>query len=113
MYLRLSRMALDYLTIPGALSYYILWLIRLRTCLSATSVAVERVFSRGRILLSHLRNRLSAQTVRALLCLGEWSRLNLIDDNDVRVATSVPEDESEETMEEWGSGWDRIVIDNE
>ncbi|KIL65169.1 hypothetical protein M378DRAFT_52957, partial [Amanita muscaria Koide BX008] len=63
---RLSRMALDYLTIP------------------ATSVDVERLFSRGRILLSHLRNRMSAQTTRALLCLGSWSRLKLVKDEDVR-----------------------------
>jgi hypothetical protein len=38
----LSRMALDYLTIP------------------ATSTDVERLFSRGRLLLTHVRSRLSA-----------------------------------------------------
>lgn len=76
----------------------------------ATSVSVERVFSRGRILLSHLRNRLSAESVRALLCLGDWSRLNLIANEDVRAMTSIPEDEKEETWEEWDIGWDRIVL---
>ncbi|KIL56934.1 hypothetical protein M378DRAFT_45134, partial [Amanita muscaria Koide BX008] len=63
---RLSRMALDYLTIP------------------ATSVDVERLFSRGCILLSHLRNCMSGQTTRALLCLGDWSLLSLVKDEDVK-----------------------------
>ncbi|OJA08716.1 hypothetical protein AZE42_07093 [Rhizopogon vesiculosus] len=44
---RLSRMAIDYLTIP------------------ATPVDVERLFSRGRLILSHIRNCLSAQSTRA------------------------------------------------
>ncbi|KIJ09043.1 hypothetical protein PAXINDRAFT_88030, partial [Paxillus involutus ATCC 200175] len=57
-YLHLSRMALDYLTIP------------------ATSVDVEHIFSRGQLLLSHVRSRLSAQTTRAILCLGGWSHLH-------------------------------------
>ena len=77
---------------------------------AATSVAVERVFSRGRILLSHLRNRLSAQSVHALLCLGDWSRLNLISDADIQAITSIPEDKNEETIEEWEDGWDRINL---
>ncbi|EIW63732.1 uncharacterized protein TRAVEDRAFT_78749, partial [Trametes versicolor FP-101664 SS1] len=61
----LSRMALDYLSIPG------------------TSVDIERVFSRGRIILPHLRNGLSAHSIRAILCLGEWSLLNLMKDSDI------------------------------
>jgi len=65
----LSRMARDYLSIPG------------------TSVDVERVFSRGRLVLPHVRNRLSAQSTRALLCLGDWSRLSLVKDADVLAVT--------------------------
>ncbi|TFK80198.1 HAT dimerization, partial [Polyporus arcularius HHB13444] len=61
----LSRMALDYLSIPG------------------TSVDVERVFSRGRRCLTHVRSRLSAQTTRALLCLGDWLRYDLISTADM------------------------------
>ncbi|EMD30321.1 hypothetical protein CERSUDRAFT_38165, partial [Gelatoporia subvermispora B] len=64
-YPRLSRMALDYLI------------------LSATSVAVERIFSRGRLLLSHIRNGLSGESVRALLCLGEWYRHGLLKDKHI------------------------------
>lgn len=43
----------------------------------ASTVAVERSFSRGRILISHLRNRLRSDTIRALMCFGDWSRLDL------------------------------------
>ena len=38
----------------------------------ATSTPSERAFSRGRIVLSHLRNRLTAEKTRALLCLQSW-----------------------------------------
>ncbi|KZV90026.1 hypothetical protein EXIGLDRAFT_559559, partial [Exidia glandulosa HHB12029] len=64
-YPRLSRMAMDYLSIP------------------ATSVDVERTFSKGRILLSHIRNRLSAQSTRALLCLNSWIPLNIVKTSDI------------------------------
>ncbi|KAJ8508341.1 hypothetical protein ONZ45_g9367 [Pleurotus djamor] len=77
---RLSRMVLDYLTIP------------------ATSVAVERVFSTGRLALSLICNRLSAQSTQAILCLGEWSRLDikhpdlqLIRSTDLRSIAKLPE----------------------
>ncbi|TFY76146.1 hypothetical protein EWM64_g7868 [Hericium alpestre] len=94
-YPRLSHMALDYLTIP------------------ATSVAVERVFSRGCLLLLHVRNRLSAQTTHVLLCLGNWSLLGLIKNSDVLKVTSLSdvedeEDPSEEYMME--EGWDNITL---
>lgn len=47
-------------------------------CDLATSVDVERVFSRGRLVLSYIRNRLSVQTTRALLCLSEWIKAGII-----------------------------------
>jgi len=40
---------------------------------TATSIDVEHVFSKGRIVLSHVWNGLSVQSTRALLCLGAWS----------------------------------------
>ncbi|EPS92667.1 hypothetical protein FOMPIDRAFT_1104140, partial [Fomitopsis schrenkii] len=64
-YPSLSRMAISYLTIP------------------ATSVDVERIFSRGRLLLPHVRNGMSARSVRALLCLGNWCLLGYVMDSDV------------------------------
>ncbi|KIM54541.1 hypothetical protein SCLCIDRAFT_35225, partial [Scleroderma citrinum Foug A] len=94
-YPRLARMAIDYLTIP------------------ATSVDVERLFSRGRVLLSHNRNRLSSQTTRALLCLGDWSCLGLVNSDDVHKVSLLddvaPMDGSSEPTEvELPDGWDTI-----
>ena len=68
-YPQLSHMALDYLTIPG--EFYcgpplFLWI----DFITATSIDIEQLFSRGRLLLSHVCSRLSAQSTRALLCLG-------------------------------------------
>ena len=58
----------------------------------ATSIDVERFFSRGRLLLSHTRSRLSSHTTAAILCLGHWSQLNLIKNDDViKVLASIPE----------------------
>lgn len=75
----------------------------------ATSVNVERVFSKGRILLSHLRSRLSVQSTRALMCLGVWSRMGYVKDTDVKSATILPEVDGEE--EELAENWDRIVFE--
>jgi len=43
----------------------------------ASTVSVERSFPRGRILISHLRNRLRSDTIHALMCFGDWLRLDL------------------------------------
>jgi len=73
----------------------------------ATSIDVERVFSKGRILLSHLCNRLSVQSTRALMCLGAWSLMGYIRYSDVKAVTMLPdlEDDDEEPLEE---NWDAI-----
>jgi hypothetical protein len=81
----------------------------------ATSVDVERVFSYGGLLVSYIRNRLSAQTTRALLCLGQWSLLGFIHDNDVLKVTQLPEgprrDDHGEGDVEFSDGWDTIDSD--
>lgn len=75
----------------------------------ATSVDVERIFSRGRLVLSHVRSRLSVQSTRALICLGIWSAKGLIKDNDILQVTRMPElEEGEE--DELEDGWDSIVL---
>ncbi|KIK35539.1 hypothetical protein CY34DRAFT_61050, partial [Suillus luteus UH-Slu-Lm8-n1] len=74
----LSCMALDYLTIP------------------ATSVDVERLFSCGRLLLSHVRSRLSAQSTQALLCLGYWSHLKLVKTEDIMKVSTLVDVEGDE-----------------
>lgn len=63
-----------------------------------TSIDVERFFSRGRLLLSHVRSRLSAHTTAAILCLGHWSRLNLIKNEDILKVTSLPDLLSDENI---------------
>ncbi|EJD50330.1 hypothetical protein AURDEDRAFT_58105, partial [Auricularia subglabra TFB-10046 SS5] len=85
----LSRMALDYLSIP------------------ATSVDVERTFSRGRLLLSHVRNRLSAESTRALLCLGSWLDCSLVKISDIRAVTTQTEVAAGE-VEELAADWAKI-----
>ena len=74
-----------------------------------TSVNIERLFSRGRLLLSHVRSRLSVQSTWALLCLESWSELNLIKPDDVNNITMLPDVEGEE--QEMAHGWDSIDID--
>ena len=66
----------------------------------ATSVDVERTFSRGRLLLSHVRSCLNTQSIRALLCLGTWSLMGLVKDRDVLDVTSMaPETQEEDDNE--------------
>ena len=48
---------------------------------------VERLFSRGRLILSHTHSRLLVASTRALLCLGSWSLLRLVQDEDVEAVT--------------------------
>ena len=67
---------------------------------------MERVFSKGRILLSHTRNRLSTESIRALMCLGNWSLLGYVRDKDVLAVTVQPDVEGDE--QELLDGWDAI-----
>jgi hAT family C-terminal dimerisation region len=79
--------------------------VLISSCPLATSVNVERVFSTGRILLSHIRNRLSVQTTRTLMCVGSWSKMGYIRDKDVKMMTVLPEVYEDEMLED---GWDTI-----
>ena len=58
------------------------------------------MFSKGRLIISHIRNRLSAQSTRALLCLGYWSKLGLIKNDDLKAATSLPDAKIDEEWSE-------------
>jgi hypothetical protein len=78
--------------------------------LLATSVGVERTFSKGRLLLSHIRNRLSVQSTRALMCLGVWSLQGYVRDNDIKEVTALEELVGEERMDELSGDWDVIDI---
>ena len=59
---------------------------------SATLIDVERLFSKGRLILSHIHNRMSAGTTCELLCLNNWSTQGLIKMADLNLeAASLPE----------------------
>lgn len=109
MYPQLSHMAMDYLTIPGK---SIIGSVVCSVCLlllrSATSVDVERTFSCGRLLLSHVRSHLSAQTTRAILCLGIWSSMGLVKDNDIKAVATLPDVDGDDKVLD--DGWDDINL---
>jgi hypothetical protein len=75
----------------------------------ATSVDVERVFSKGRILLSHVRNQLSVQSTRALMCLGAWSLMGYVKDRDLKEVTVLPDLKEGEKEEPLADNWDLIT----
>lgn len=111
MYPCLLRMALDYLSIPGRCIFYLESIFNPSQCsllTLATSVNVEQGFSRGRLLLTHVRSRLSSQATGALLCLGNWSLRGYINDSDLQVAALMADVEgAEEELEEQ---WDKILL---
>ena len=75
----------------------------------ATPVDVERIFSQGRLLLSHICSWLSVQSTCALMCLGVWSKLGYITDSDVKVVVlTLPEINEEDKENELDINWDRI-----
>jgi hypothetical protein len=63
----------------------------------ATTVNVKRVFSKGRLILSHVRNRLSVDSTRALLCLGTWSKLGFINKGDIQDTAGLPDLKEEDS----------------
>ena len=76
----------------------------------ATSADVERLFSRGRLVLSHVRNRLSAQSTRAILCLGAWSKAGFVSSKDEMRVCAMGEVPGDELEVEMVAGWDSIDV---
>ena len=52
---------------------------------------MERVFSQGRLLLPYVRNRLSSESMRALLCIGDWSLRGLLKNSVIKAAAVLPD----------------------
>lgn len=75
----------------------------------ATSTDVERVFSKGRLVLSHIHNHLTVASTCALMCLGAWSKLGLVRDADIKVATALPDLVGAE--DKLRLGWDYMSFD--
>ncbi|KAI1783383.1 hypothetical protein LXA43DRAFT_903706, partial [Ganoderma leucocontextum] len=76
----------------------------------ATSADVERLFSRGRLILSHVRNRLSAQSTRAILCLGAWAKAGFVNSEDERRVSALGDVPGDASDVELGEGWDAIDV---
>jgi hypothetical protein len=76
-------------------------------CPLATTVNVKRVFSRGHLILLHIRNCLAVQSTRALLCVGVWSLLGLVKDSDIKM--SVGKDDVVGKEEDLPENWDAIT----
>ena len=74
---------------------------------SATSVDIEHVFSKGRLLLSHVSNRLTVDSTWALLCFGTWSRSGFVNKEDLHTAALLPE--VKEGKEELPDDFDLIL----
>ena len=70
---------------------------------------MERLFSRGRLLLSHVCSQLSAQSTHTLLCLGTWSQLKLVKTEDVMKVSTLPDVKGDEE-EVFEDGWDNIDL---
>ena len=68
------------------------------------------MFSKGRILLSHVRNRLSVQSTRALMCLGAWSLMGYVRDSDLKAVTLLADLKEGEQEEPLADDWDSIII---
>lgn len=67
------------------------------------------MFSRGRLILTHTRSRLSAQTSRAIVCLGSWSTLDMVKTSDLAVALkAVPDSVEGDTDTLMEGGWDDV-----
>ena len=75
----------------------------------ATSVDVERVFSKGRLLLSHVRSRMNANTTRAVLCVGAWSRAGYVKAVDLRKAAQSA-DLDDGSKLKLAPGWDKVDL---
>ena len=76
---------------------------------TATSVEVERVFSRGRLLLSHVRSALSPASTRAVLCLGQWSLLDLVHKDDLEAVAQLPEVKDDGSGGEIEDKWEQLL----
>jgi len=109
-YPHLFRMALDYHSIPCEcqnITTFVLALISHPFFTTiGSSVGIEHVFSQGRLVLLYMCNRLSSESMRALLCLGDWSACGLVKDCHIKTAAALP-DVKELVEPEFQQGWEK------
>ena len=68
-------------------------------CHLATSTAVECVFLQGQHLLPFTDNQLSDCSIHALLCFGDWSQKNLVDNEVIVKALDLKNNSQREVIE--------------
>ena len=62
------------------------------------------MFSRGHLVLLHVRSRLAVQSTRASICVGLWSSQALVHDSDIKAALGADDlGEEEELPMDWDS----------
>jgi hypothetical protein len=76
-------------------------------CPLATTVDIERVFSRGRLILPHVCNHLAVQSTHTSLYVGIWSLLGLVKDSDIKM--SVGKDDVVGEEKDLPENWDVIT----
>ena len=96
-YPHLWQMARDYLTILGTLFSQSTVPACLIKSFLVSSVAVECVFSKGWLLMSHICNHLSAQSTHTLLCLSAWSKADFVKSMDLSAVATLPDAKDNET----------------
>lgn len=83
---RFARFALDFVSAPG--KFHVRYLnesIHISSLLTATSVDVERAFSRGSLTVSKYRHALSDESTRAAVVLRAWSEVpGIVIDKDIQ-----------------------------
>jgi hypothetical protein len=100
----LSHMAWDYLSISGGFSQHHFVILSVMIILVATTIEVELTFSQGRLILLHVCNCLSSQSIYALMCVGNWSQLG---PGEILLVLG---DELNEDEDELLAGWDQICL---
>jgi len=71
--------------------------------LLATSVDIEQLFIHGWLVLSHTCSHLSVASTQALLCLGSWSLMGLVRDEDILAVAWLNEVEGHIELEKLGN----------
>ena len=71
-------------------------------CVSASSVAVECIFSKGHLVVTHTHNHLSPWSIQAILCLGKWSTAGYVHKSDLTHAALLPEPQDVDSDDD---GW--------